>query len=60
MAFFPLSQVLIRMTSSRLVTKILPSPILPLEAESIMASIACSDNSSVTATSILIFGSKST
>jgi len=42
------------------VTKILPSPILPLEAESIMASIACSDNSSVTATSILIFGSKST
>src|SRR5450830_1214436 len=48
------------MTCSRLYTKILPSPILPVRAAFSMASMACSTMASSTAASILVFGKKST
>src|SRR5216684_3530206 len=55
-----LSPVLILTTCSTAVTKILPSPILPVRAALTTASIAPSSIFSVTTTSILTFGRKST
>src|SRR5471032_2378004 len=49
-----------RITCSRLYTKILPSPILPVRAAPSIASIACSTMESSTAASILVLGRKST
>src|SRR5204862_826736 len=49
-----------RTTCSRLYTKILPSPILPVRAAASTASITRSTNSSATAASIFTLGRKST
>ena len=54
------SPVRIRTTLSRSQTKILPSPILPVPADFMIASTTASTWSSVTATSSLILGRKST
>jgi diguanylate cyclase (GGDEF)-like protein len=54
------SPVRIRTTRSRSHTKILPSPILPVPAALMIASLTASTWSSVTATSSLILGRKST
>src|SRR6185369_4937803 len=51
----PVSPVRMRTTCSRLKTKILPSPILPVLAAAVMASMVLSTWSVATATSILIF-----
>ncbi|EEI86820.1 hypothetical protein HMPREF0072_0616, partial [Anaerococcus lactolyticus ATCC 51172] len=56
----PISPVRMRMTCSTAVTKILPSPILPVPADDWIASITASARSSVTTVSILILGRKST
>ena len=56
----PLSPVRILTASMTSYTKILPSPRRPVAALSIMASMALSRSSSLTITSILIFGRKST
>ena len=55
-----ISPVRIRTTRSRSQTKILPSPILPVPAALMIASLTASTWSSVTATSSLILGRKST
>ncbi|EXI75153.1 MAG: hypothetical protein AW07_01388 [Candidatus Accumulibacter sp. SK-11] len=49
-----------RTTCSMLLTKILPSPILPVRAALTMASMAPSAAASVTTISIFTFGRKST
>ncbi|EMP78607.1 PilL protein [Burkholderia pseudomallei MSHR1043] len=56
----PVSPVRIRITCSIDVTKILPSPILPVRAARSIASTAWSTRSSDTAASIFILGRKST
>src|SRR5574343_1574332 len=56
----PVSPVRIRMTCSRMKTKTLPSPILPVLADFSIASLTCSRCSALTAASIFTLGKKST
>ena len=59
-AMSPLSAVRMRTASSTGRTKILPSPILPVAAACVIAPITDWTDSSLTTTSILILGSRST
>src|SRR5262245_26659341 len=56
----PLSPVRMRITSSTVVTKIFPSPILPVRAASVTTSTTFAALSSGTRTWIFTFGKKST
>src|SRR5674476_835631 len=56
----PVSPVLIRTTSSTLVTDVLPSPIRPVFADFSIASTTCGRIESVTIISSFILGIKST
>src|SRR6185503_6486367 len=59
-AWSSVSPVRIRSTRSSSVMKILPSPTLPVFAAPMIASTTCSTSVSLTATSMRVFGTKST